>query len=145
MARTAFCIDPVPLSSTELAPLFDDLLAMGVVTALVAGRLPIALALPVLTLPVEIALTAFATQSVGRTLALVKGLLREFASAESADLHRRRIIPYRGDTIPRNAYFKGHGDQVMARMIREYGKKKGKTVFYATAQKRGQTPRKQKA
>jgi hypothetical protein len=38
--------------------------------------------------------------------------------------------------MPVRKYFKGHGEDVMAKMIREYGAKKGKKVFYATANAR---------
>lgn len=41
--------------------------------------------------------------------------------------------------MPVSAYFKGHGNEVMANMIKEYGAKKGKSVFYATANKKGET------
>lgn len=42
--------------------------------------------------------------------------------------------------MPIKEYFKGHGVEAMAKMIAQYGKKKGKSVFYATAQKKGMTP-----
>lgn len=42
--------------------------------------------------------------------------------------------------MPVNAYFHGHGDKVMANMAREYGPKKGESVFYATANKRREKP-----
>jgi hypothetical protein len=38
--------------------------------------------------------------------------------------------------MPVSKYFKGHGEEVMANMTKEYGDKKGKSVFYATANKR---------
>lgn len=38
--------------------------------------------------------------------------------------------------LPISSYYKGHGDEVMRRMIKEYGMKKGKRIFYATANKR---------
>jgi hypothetical protein len=37
--------------------------------------------------------------------------------------------------VPIDKYFKGDGTQVMASMKKEYGEKKGKEVFYATANK----------
>ncbi len=37
--------------------------------------------------------------------------------------------------MPINKYFKGHGKEVMAAMKKEYGGKKGESVFYATANK----------
>ena len=37
--------------------------------------------------------------------------------------------------MPVSKYFKGHGDKVMANMKKEYGDKKGKSVFYALANK----------
>jgi hypothetical protein len=42
--------------------------------------------------------------------------------------------------MPVSKYFKGHGDEVMSAMTKEYGPKKGKSVFYATANKKKQTP-----
>ena len=39
--------------------------------------------------------------------------------------------------MPISKYFKGSGEKVMKNMMKEYGKKKGKSVFYATAQKKG--------
>jgi hypothetical protein len=43
--------------------------------------------------------------------------------------------------MPVSKYFKGKGLQVMENMMREYGSKKGKQVFYATANKKGQKPK----
>ena len=37
--------------------------------------------------------------------------------------------------MPIGKYYKGHGQEVMANMTKEYGAKKGKQVFYATANK----------
>lgn len=42
--------------------------------------------------------------------------------------------------MPVSAYYKGHGAEVMANMKKEYGDKKGESVFYATANKRGAKP-----
>jgi hypothetical protein len=42
--------------------------------------------------------------------------------------------------VPVNAYFSGHGREVLRDMERRYGKKKGKQRFYATANARNQTP-----
>jgi len=39
--------------------------------------------------------------------------------------------------MPLSKYFKGHGEEVMSNMKKEYGDKKGKQVFYATSNKRG--------
>lgn len=39
--------------------------------------------------------------------------------------------------MPLSKYFKGHGDEVMDKMKKKYGDKKGKSVFYATANKKG--------
>ena len=44
--------------------------------------------------------------------------------------------------MPISKYYKGHGAEVMANMKREYGSAKGERVFYATANKRKQKPRK---
>jgi HSP90 family molecular chaperone len=41
--------------------------------------------------------------------------------------------------MPVSKYFKGSGSKVMKRMKEQYGAKKGKQVFYATAQKTGMT------
>ena len=38
--------------------------------------------------------------------------------------------------MPISKYFKGHGEEVMSNMTKEYGAKKGKQVFYATANKK---------
>lgn len=38
--------------------------------------------------------------------------------------------------MPVSEYYSGHGVQVMHDMIKRYGEKKGKEVFYATANKR---------
>lgn len=38
--------------------------------------------------------------------------------------------------MPVNEYYKGHGTEVMQNMQDQYGKDKGKRVFYATANKR---------
>jgi hypothetical protein len=37
--------------------------------------------------------------------------------------------------MPLNKYFKGKGEKVMKSMFAEYGKEKGKQVFYATVNK----------
>lgn len=39
--------------------------------------------------------------------------------------------------MPLSKYFKGSGEKVMRSMQKEYGAKKGKQVFYATANKQG--------
>ena len=38
--------------------------------------------------------------------------------------------------MPVSGYFGGHGSEVMSNMKKQYGDKKGKSVFYATANKR---------
>lgn len=43
--------------------------------------------------------------------------------------------------MPVNRYFKGEGEGVMADMKRRYGPKQGERVFYATAAKKGMTPK----
>lgn len=45
--------------------------------------------------------------------------------------------------MPVSAYFKGKGDRVLADLIRRYGEKKGRAVFYALAAKRNLKPKKQ--
>lgn len=42
--------------------------------------------------------------------------------------------------MPISGYFKGSGDKVMDSMQKEYGADKGKSVFYATANKQKMTP-----
>ena len=42
--------------------------------------------------------------------------------------------------MPIGSYYKGHGSEVMANMTKEYGAKKGKAVFYATANKKRMKP-----
>lgn len=42
--------------------------------------------------------------------------------------------------MPISKYFKGHGEEVMSNMKKQYGEEKGKQVFYATANKKGVGP-----
>lgn len=42
--------------------------------------------------------------------------------------------------MPVSEYFKGSGSKVMSSMQKRYGDKKGKSVFYATANKQGLKP-----
>ncbi len=42
--------------------------------------------------------------------------------------------------MPIGAYFKGGGNKVMSNMKKEYGDKKGKSMFYATANAKGMKP-----
>ena len=42
--------------------------------------------------------------------------------------------------MPIGRYFKGSGTEVMGNMQKQYGAKKGKQVFYATANAKGMTP-----
>ena len=37
--------------------------------------------------------------------------------------------------MPISKYFKGHGEKVMQSMKKQYGEEKGKSIFYATANK----------
>ena len=41
--------------------------------------------------------------------------------------------------MPVSEYYKGHGDEVMKKMKREYGSSEGERVFYATAKARDLT------
>jgi hypothetical protein len=43
--------------------------------------------------------------------------------------------------MPLSKYFKGKGEQVMSDMQDRYGSDKGKQVFYATANKNDQAPK----
>lgn len=47
--------------------------------------------------------------------------------------------------MPKSAYYKGKGDEVMSSMKKRYGSKAGERVFYATANKRGMTPKSKKS
>lgn len=47
--------------------------------------------------------------------------------------------------MPISAYFGGKGKQVMSDMQDRYGDEKGKSVFYATANKNYQKPKKKKS
>ena len=42
--------------------------------------------------------------------------------------------------MPLSKYFKGSGEKVMSSMKKRYGEKKGKNIFYATANKKGLSP-----
>lgn len=42
--------------------------------------------------------------------------------------------------MPLKKYFKGKGEEVMKNMKKKYGDKKGESVFYGTANKRGLAP-----
>lgn len=44
--------------------------------------------------------------------------------------------------MPVKRYYKGKGRSVLTKMRKRYGSKKGTRVFYATANKRGMTPKK---
>ena len=44
--------------------------------------------------------------------------------------------------MPIKDYFKGDGEEVMDSMTKQYGAKKGKNVFYATANKNKMTGKK---
>lgn len=47
--------------------------------------------------------------------------------------------------MPVAKYYKGHGLEVMKDMLSRYGPKKGKSVFYATAnKKKGMKPKSEK-
>ena len=43
--------------------------------------------------------------------------------------------------MPIDAYYKGHGSEVMSAMQKHYGGKKGEQVFYATANKKHMLPK----
>lgn len=47
--------------------------------------------------------------------------------------------------MPLNKYFKGKGEEVMDDMTSRYGAKKGKRVFYATANARKMAPKRKKS
>jgi len=42
--------------------------------------------------------------------------------------------------MPIEKYFHGHGKSVLKELIKRHGKKKGTSIFYATANKRHQNP-----
>lgn len=43
--------------------------------------------------------------------------------------------------MPLSEYFKGDGRKVLADFVKRYGEKRGKRLFYATANKRGLAPK----
>lgn len=43
--------------------------------------------------------------------------------------------------MPLSHYFGGKGAKVLRRMQKQYGAEKGERVFYATANKRGEAPK----
>lgn len=45
---------------------------------------------------------------------------------------------------PISKYFKGKGEKVMSAMQKQYGEKKAKQVFYATANKNKKSPKAKK-
>ena len=46
--------------------------------------------------------------------------------------------------MPLSKYYSGSGKKVMASRKKQYGAEKGKQVFYATANKRGENPSKRR-
>lgn len=44
--------------------------------------------------------------------------------------------------MPISKYFKGRGTKVMKSMTKRYGSERGKSIFYATANKKGMKPKK---
>jgi hypothetical protein len=46
--------------------------------------------------------------------------------------------------MPVSGYFDGKGEKVLRDMIRRYGEKKGRQVFYATAEAKGKKPPKRR-
>lgn len=44
--------------------------------------------------------------------------------------------------MPIGEYYEGEGRKVMSSMKKQYGEEKGERVFYATANKKGQKPKK---
>jgi hypothetical protein len=42
--------------------------------------------------------------------------------------------------MPKSEYYKGSGDKVYSSMVKQYGKKKGEQIFYATANKQKMNP-----
>ena len=47
----------------------------------------------------------------------------------------------KGVCVPLSEYFKGDGRKVLADFVKRYGEKRGKRIFYATANKRGLAPK----
>lgn len=43
--------------------------------------------------------------------------------------------------MPLKSYFRGSGEKVYADMVKRYGSKRGKSVFYAVANERGMAPK----
>ena len=46
--------------------------------------------------------------------------------------------------MPVSEYYKGSGSRVMKSMAKRYGAKRGKAIFYATANARGMAPKRSK-
>ena len=70
-------------------------------------------------------------------------LFEENPEALQALSHPARLRVFAA--MPVGEYYKGHGDEVMRKMKKRYGGKRGERVFYATANKRGMNrPRKKK-
>jgi hypothetical protein len=61
-------------------------------------------------------------------------------AANSLPLQVERTDKKREPIMPLSKYFKGKGEQVMSDMQDRYGADKGKSVFYATANKNDQNP-----
>lgn len=64
----------------------------------------------------------------------LKGMYKEMQDDEKD--HSKKL----GAKMPVSEYFKGSGSKVMKSMQSRYGDKKGKSVFYATANKRKMAP-----
>lgn len=58
------------------------------------------------------------------------------AASPAAKRANPNLKKVKGQFMPLSKYFKGHGEEVMANMQKEYGPEKGKQVFYATANKK---------
>ena len=43
--------------------------------------------------------------------------------------------------MPLNAYFEGHGEQIMRDLVKKHGAKEAKRIVYATAKKKNQAPK----
>ena len=61
---------------------------------------------------------------------------REILIAQGQSLYMRKPSPFPAQN-PIGDYYGGKGKKVMRAMKKRYGSKKGKSVFYATAKKRG--------
>lgn len=65
--------------------------------------------------------------------------LKNLYSDLRTDEKRHKKLLTKAKNMPISQYFKGRGSKVMKSMKKRYGDKKGKSIFYATANKNNMT------